>query len=48
MSDADSSLKPALRVALCIAGQMRGFEGAAPSILKNIVEPLNADVFIHT
>lgn len=48
MNDADGLHKPALRVALCIAGQMRGFEEAAPSILKNIVEPLNADVFIHT
>ncbi len=37
-----------LRVALCISGQMRGYEETAPSIIKNIVEPLNADVFIHT
>ncbi|QCO55511.1 tetratricopeptide repeat protein [Pseudorhodobacter turbinis] len=40
--------KGKLRVALCIAGQMRGYEKAAPSVLKNLIEPLDADVFIHT
>jgi len=37
-----------MRVALCISGQLRGFEKAYASVMKYIIEPLNPDVFIHT
>lgn len=36
------------RVALCISGQLRGHKNAFSSMRKQIVEPLNADVFVHT
>ena len=39
---------PKIKVAVCISGQMRGFEKAAPSLIENIIRPLEADVFIHT
>ena len=35
------------RVALCISGQPRKALETFPSIFKNIIEPNNADVFIH-
>ncbi|WP_457007417.1 tetratricopeptide repeat protein [Geodermatophilus sp. SYSU D00965] len=37
-----------MRVAVCIAGQMRGFEQAAPALLEHVIRPLGADVFVHT
>jgi len=39
---------PNLRVAICIAGQMRGYEQAFPSVKKYLIDPLGADVFVHT
>lgn len=36
-----------VRVALCISGQPRKALETFPSIFKNIIEPNNADVFIH-
>lgn len=36
------------RVAVCISGLYRNHIEALENIKKNIVEPLNADVFIHT
>ena len=37
-----------MRVAVCISGQMRGFEQAAPSLVERVIRPLGADVFVHT
>ena len=36
-----------MRVAVCIAGQLRNVEKAFPNIYQNIILPNNADVFIH-
>ena len=36
-----------MRVALCISGQPRSALSTFPYIMKNIIEPNNADVFIH-
>lgn len=36
------------RVAICISGQYRSNTASLESIKKNLVTPLNADVFIHT
>ena len=36
-----------MRVALCLSGQPRNASKTFPFILKNIIEPNNADVFIH-
>lgn len=36
------------KVAVCISGMYRDHENALESIKKNIIEPLNADVFVHT
>jgi hypothetical protein len=36
-----------MRVAVCLSGQPRRVLQTFPSILKNIIEPNNADVFIH-
>lgn len=36
------------RVAVCVSGLYRNHTNALESIKKNIVEPLNADVFVHT
>jgi hypothetical protein len=36
-----------MRVALCISGQPRDALKTYPYIMKNIIEPNNADVFIH-
>ena len=36
------------KIAVCISGMYRDHENALESIKKNIIEPLNADVFIHT
>jgi hypothetical protein len=37
-----------MKVAICIAGQLRTFEKTFPSIKKNIVDELRADLFIST
>lgn len=36
-----------MRVAVCISGQPRRALAAYPRILRNLIEPNNADVFIH-
>ena len=36
-----------MRVAVCLSGQPRGALKTFPYIYKNIIEPNNADVFIH-
>lgn len=36
------------RIAVCISGQLRSAQTNLPHILSNIVEPLDADVFVHT
>ncbi|CAN0538743.1 unnamed protein product, partial [Ectocarpus sp. 8 AP-2014] len=36
------------KIAVCISGQMRNFECHAPNVMESIVNPLKADVFIHT
>ena len=40
-------LPSGLRVAVCISGYLRTFERTAPSFVKNVLEPLNADLFIY-
>lgn len=37
-----------MRVALCISGELRNFEVSWKSIKKNVVDPLNADVYIFS
>jgi hypothetical protein len=37
-----------MKVAVCLSGQTRSIEKGYPSILKYLVEPYQADVFIHT
>ena len=37
-----------MKVALCLSGQARNATAMAPLIIKNIIEPNNADVFFHT
>ena len=37
-----------MKTALCISGHLRTFNYTYSSILENIIEPLNCDVFIHT
>lgn len=36
------------KVAICISGMFRGSSLAIESIKKNVAEPLNADIFIHS
>lgn len=36
-----------MKVAICISGQLRTFKECLPSQFKNLIEPLQADVFIH-
>lgn len=36
------------KIAICLSGHLRDYEKNLPSINKFIVDPLNADVFIHT
>jgi len=40
-------LPSGLKVAVCISGYLRTFERTAPSFVKNVLEPLNADLFIY-
>lgn len=37
-----------LKFAVLISGQFRGYEQALPSVIEKLIEPLNADVFIHS
>ncbi|MGL6338266.1 MAG: hypothetical protein ACRC80_03910, partial [Waterburya sp.] len=37
-----------LKVALCISGQLRGYEKAFQSWQEHIIERLNPDIFVHT
>jgi len=37
-----------MKVAVCLSGADRAFEITSEFLLKNIIIPLNADVFIHT
>lgn len=37
-----------MKVALCIAGQMRGYLEAYPSVKKHIIDVFDPDIFIHT
>ena len=37
-----------MKVALCLSGQTRNWVASAHTIKKNIIDPLNADVFFHT
>ncbi|MGE6106729.1 hypothetical protein [Aeromonas sobria] len=36
------------KIAVCISGQLRSAQTNLPHIFSNIVEPLGADVFVHT
>lgn len=36
-----------MKVAVCLSGQLRSFKTCGQSIIDNIIEPLNADVFMH-
>lgn len=36
-----------MKVAVCFSGGIRSFETCYPSIYKNIIKPLNADIFAH-
>lgn len=37
-----------LRIAVCISGQMRCFAKNAENLKRNLIAPLNAEVFVHT
>ena len=37
-----------MKVALCLAGHMRSYERTIDDWKANIIQPLNADVFIHS
>ena len=36
------------KIALCLSGYLRTFEDCWPSILKNVIQDNNVDIFIHT
>ena len=36
-----------LKIAICFSGGIRSFLTCYPSIYKNVVQPLNADIFMH-
>lgn len=36
------------KIALCISGYLRTFEDCYPSILENVIQDNNVDIFIHT
>ncbi len=36
-----------MKIAVCFSGGIRSFESCYPSIYKNIIKPLNADIFAH-
>ena len=37
-----------MKTALCLSGHMRTYKYTSDSLIKNIIEPLNCDVYIHT
>lgn len=37
-----------MKTALCLSGHLRTFKYTAHALRRNIIEPLNCDVFIHT
>jgi hypothetical protein len=37
-----------MRVALCLSGQPRDLTRCVPTLIRNVIEPNNADVFYHT
>jgi hypothetical protein len=37
-----------MRIAICLAGYLRTFEQCWPSILKNVIQDHDFDIFIHT
>lgn len=37
-----------MRVAVCLSGQMRSFKECYPNIYQYIIQPNNADVFLHS
>ena len=37
-----------MKIAICFSGAIRSFKYCWPSIYKNLVEPLKADIFLHT
>jgi hypothetical protein len=40
--------KPKKKIAMCISGYLRTFKECYPSILKNIIQDHDVDIFIHT
>jgi len=40
--------KPKKKIALCISGYMRTFKDCYPSILENLIQDNDVDIFIHT
>ena len=36
-----------IKVAVCLSGALRSFKEIYPSLYKNIIEPFNADIFMH-
>lgn len=37
-----------MKTALCLSGHLRSFRHTVKSLKKNVIDPLNCDVFIHT
>ena len=37
-----------MKTALCLSGHMRTYKDTSEGLIKNIIEPLNCDVYIHT
>ena len=37
-----------MRIALCLSGQMRTYKSCYSSLMKNLINPLNPDIFIDT
>lgn len=46
--DNSLSVKKDMKVAVCVSGMYRNHERALISIKENLIDPLEADVFIHT
>ena len=36
-----------MKIAICFSGAIRSFKYCYPSIYKYLIEPLNADIFLH-
>jgi len=37
-----------MKVAVCLSGQMRSYKDCYDNLMKYIIKPLNADIFLHT